>query len=131
MDPAGQKRRRGIHPQVSHALNAIPDWQAGFQRKLAKIKERKTLLTAHQIRCQGSPTRQVNLTDPDARQLNKSGKSTVGYSVQAAVDAKHHLIAPLHKTDTNGLYNNNRFSHDPAAIRTRASLVEHATILAV
>jgi hypothetical protein len=146
---------------------------AELQRKLAKIKERRILLTGYQTRCQDSPTGQVNLTDPDARQLHKSGKSTVGYNVQAAVDAKHHLIAtvevtqhandqnlldpiaqqakadldlptdaplrvladtgygsgpqhsaceahgtiafaPLHKTDTNGLYNNDRFIRDPA-----------------
>jgi len=146
---------------------------AELQRKLAKIKQRKALLTDYQTRCQDSPTGQVNLTDPDARQLRKRGKSTVGYNVQAAVDAKHHLIAtievtqeptdlhlldsiaqqtkqaldlpadaplkvladtgygsgpqhhacenhgtialaPLHKTDTNGLYNNDRFTHDSA-----------------
>lgn len=146
---------------------------AELRRKLAKIKERKALLTGYQTRCGDSPTGQVNLTDADARQLRKRGKSTVGYNVQAAVDAKHHLIAtvevtqdptdlhlldpisqqakadldlpadaplkvladtgygtgpphsaceahgtialaPLHKTDTNGLYNNDRFSHDPA-----------------
>jgi transposase len=146
---------------------------AELQRKLAKIKERKALLTDYQTRCQDSPTGQVNLTDPDARQLRKRGKSTVGYNVQAAVDAKHHLIAtievtqdandqnlldpiaqqakadlqlpadaplkvladtgygsgpqhhacedhgtialaPLHKTDTNGLYNNDRFTRDSA-----------------
>ncbi len=146
---------------------------AELHRKLAKIKQRKALLTDYQTRCQDSPTGQVNLTDPDARQLRKRGKSTVGYNVQAAVDAKHHLIAtievtqdandqnlldpiaqqakadlqlpadaplkvladtgygtgpqhhacedhgtialaPLHKTDTNGLYNNDRFTHDSA-----------------
>lgn len=146
---------------------------AELQRKLAKINDRKALLADYQTRCQDSPTGQVNLTDPDARQLRKRGKSTVGYNVQAAVDAKHHLIAtvevtqeptdlhlldpiaqqtkqalqlpadaplkvladtgygtgpqhlacedhgtialaPLHKTDTNGLYNNDRFTRDSA-----------------
>jgi transposase len=71
---------------------------AELQRKLAKIKQRKTLLTDHQTRCQDSPTGQVNLTDPDARQLRKRGKSTVGYNVQAAVDAKHHLITTVEVT---------------------------------
>ena len=38
--------------------------------------------------------RQVSLTDPDARSMATSGKGTgmVGYNVQAAVDAEHHLI---------------------------------------
>jgi len=41
-----------------------------------------------------APDRQVSLADPDARSMATSGKGTgiVGYNVQAAVDAKHHLI---------------------------------------
>ena len=41
-----------------------------------------------------SPDGQVSLTDPDARSMATSGRGTgmVGYNVQTAVDAKHHLI---------------------------------------
>src|SRR5262252_4638170 len=41
-----------------------------------------------------APDHQVSLTDPDARAMATNGKGTgvVGYNVQAAVDAKHHLI---------------------------------------
>ena len=41
-----------------------------------------------------APDQQVSLTDPDARSMATSGRGTgiVGYNVQAAVDAKHHLI---------------------------------------
>jgi len=37
---------------------------------------------------------QISLTDPDARSMATSGKGTgvVGYNVQIAVDAEHHLI---------------------------------------
>ena len=37
---------------------------------------------------------QVSLTDPDARSMATSGRGTgmVGYNVQTAVDAKHHMI---------------------------------------
>lgn len=40
------------------------------------------------------PDHQVSLTDPDARSMATSGRGTgiVGYNVQTAVDAKHHLI---------------------------------------
>ena len=40
------------------------------------------------------PGQQRSLTDPDARSMLQSGKSTglVGYNVQTAVDGKHHLI---------------------------------------
>ena len=42
-----------------------------------------------------SPDGQVSLTDSDARSMATSGRGTgvVGYNVQTAVDAKHHLIA--------------------------------------
>lgn len=69
-----------------------------LRRKLDKIKARKTVLEEHRASCAESPTGQVNLTDPDCRQLRKRGKSTVGYNVQAAVDAKHHLISPPSKS---------------------------------
>ena len=43
---------------------------------------------------EATPDRQVSLSDPDARSMTTSGKGTgiVGYNVQIAVDAKHHLI---------------------------------------
>ena len=41
-----------------------------------------------------APDQQISLTDPDARAMATSGKGTgiVGYNVQTAVDAEHHLI---------------------------------------
>jgi hypothetical protein len=43
---------------------------------------------------QDAPDQQVSLTDPDAGSMATSGKgtATVGYNVQIAVDAEHHLI---------------------------------------
>jgi hypothetical protein len=43
---------------------------------------------------QAAPDQQVSLTDPDARSMATSGRGSamVGDSVQAAVDAQHHLI---------------------------------------
>ena len=43
---------------------------------------------------EAAPDKQVSLTDPDARSMATSGKGTgiVGYNVQTAVDAEHHLI---------------------------------------
>jgi len=35
---------------------------------------------------------QISLTDPDARSMMTRGSGIVGYNVQTAVDAKHHLI---------------------------------------
>ena len=43
---------------------------------------------------EAAPDKQVSLIDPDARSMATSGKGTgiVGYNVQIAVDAEHHLI---------------------------------------
>jgi len=50
-----------------------------------------------------SPDQQVSLTDPDARSMATSarGSGVVGYNVQTAVDAKHHLIV-THEVTNQG-----------------------------
>ena len=55
------------------------------------MRKYKTL----EVAVHATPDKQISLTDPDARSMATSGKDTgmVGYNVQAAVDAKHHLIA--------------------------------------
>ena len=47
-----------------------------------------------QDRLRSEPDEQLSLTDPDARSMMSQAKGTglVGYNVQTAVDAKHHLI---------------------------------------
>ena len=39
-----------------------------------------------------APDKQISLTDPDARSMKTRGNGIVGYNVQTAVDAEHHLI---------------------------------------
>ena len=41
-----------------------------------------------------TPDQQISLTDPDARSMATSGRGSgvVGYNVQIAVEANHHLI---------------------------------------
>ena len=60
---------------------------AGLRRQVQSLKE-----MAQQV--QVAPDQQVSLTDPDARSMATSGRGTgvVGYNVQIAVDAEHHLI---------------------------------------
>jgi transposase len=62
--------------------------------KIAGLREQMQVLQAMRQRVEAAPDRQVSLTDPDARSMATSGKGTgiVGYNVQAAVDAEHHLI---------------------------------------
>src|SRR5437763_10324077 len=60
---------------------------AGLRRQMQALKE-----MAQQV--QAAPDQQVSLTDPDARSMATSGRGTgvVGYNVQIAGDAEHHLI---------------------------------------
>jgi hypothetical protein len=44
---------------------------------------------------------QISLTDPDSRPMMTRGSCIVGYNVQTAVDAKHHLIVK-HEVTNNG-----------------------------
>ena len=58
------------------------------------IKSRVRELDDIRVQMQASPDGQVALTDPDARWMASRGRDTpmVGYNVQTAVDAQHHLI---------------------------------------
>ena len=62
--------------------------------KIAALREQMQAFQALERRSHAAPDQQISLTDPDARAMATSGKGTgmVGYNVQAAVDAKHHLI---------------------------------------
>ena len=65
-----------------------------LREKIADLREQMQVLQARGRQVEAAPDRQVSLTDPDARSMATSGKGTgmVGYNVQAAVDAEHHLI---------------------------------------
>ena len=73
---------------VAEAKTArLKDKIDGLRRQMQSLKE-----MGKQV--ETSPDKQVSLTDPDARSMATSGKGTgiVGYNVQIAVDAEHHLI---------------------------------------
>ncbi|KQO56445.1 transposase [Methylobacterium sp. Leaf86] len=65
-----------------------------LKEKIAGLREQMQVLQARGRQVEAAPDRQISLTDPDARSMATSGKGTgmVGYNVQAAVDAEHHLI---------------------------------------
>jgi hypothetical protein len=67
---------------------------AQLQEKIAVLDQRMQHLKAIETLVQATPDKQISLTDPDARSMATSGKGTgiVGYNVQTAVDAHHHLI---------------------------------------
>ena len=65
-----------------------------LKEKIAALREQMQQFRAMAEVVRAAPDGQVSLTDPDARSMATSGKGTgiVGYNVQAAVDAQHHLI---------------------------------------
>lgn len=67
---------------------------ARITERLKALRARMRELQAMEKVVEAAPDRQVSLTDPDARAMATSGKGTglVGYNVQAAVDARHHLV---------------------------------------
>ncbi len=71
--------------------------------KIAALKEQMQRLKKLEGQMLRQPDKQISLTDPDARSMATSGRGSgmVGYNVQAAVDAKHHLIV-AHKVTNVG-----------------------------
>jgi hypothetical protein len=69
---------------------------------------------------QAAPDQQVPLTDPDARSMATSGRGTgmVGYNVQTAVDAEHHLIVAHEVTNVG---------HDRTQLAPMALKAQEAT----
>lgn len=63
-----------------------------LKEKVERLREQMRMLQA--MEAQVAADGQVSLTDPDARSMATSGRGSgiVGYNVQSAVDAEHHLI---------------------------------------
>jgi transposase len=65
-----------------------------LEDKIRMLKEEMERLKKLEVRMLATPDQQISLTDPDARSMATSGRGSgmVGYNVQTAVDAKHHMI---------------------------------------
>src|ERR1700730_797804 len=76
-----------------------------------ELRKVEMLATSHQ---------QISLTDPDARSMATSGRGSgvVGYNVQIAVEANHHLIV-MHEVTNDGT-DRSQLSH--VANETKAAL---------
>lgn len=73
-------------PAVAHVRSGR------LQDKIAALKEQMKALKEIEVQLNQTPDKQISLTDPDARSMKTRGTGIVGYNVQTAVDAKHHLI---------------------------------------
>ena len=98
-----KKRMEQVEASIEHYMAALDtaDRQEGelaqarsdrLKDKIAALREQMAGLKALEPMVYAAPDQQVSLTDPDARSMATSGSGTVGYNVQAVVDAKHHLI---------------------------------------
>ncbi len=65
-----------------------------LQDKIKTLREQMRRLDSIKEQLKRQPKPQLSLTDPDARSMISQAKGTgvVGYNVQTAVDAKHHLV---------------------------------------
>jgi len=63
-----------------------------LQDKIEVLKNQMRELKEVEVKLNETPDKQISLTDPDARSMKTRGNGIVGYNVQTAVDAKHHLI---------------------------------------
>jgi transposase len=88
--------------------------------KIVAVKAQMQRLKEIGRRLENAPDRQVSLTDPDARSMATSGRGTgiVGYNVQTAVDAKHHLIVAHEVTNVG---------HDRTQLASMAKQARGAT----
>jgi len=102
------------------ASAVLPTRVAHLKDKIAKVGEQMKALEAVGQRLQSMEDRQISLTDPDARSMATSGRGTgiVGYNVQTAVDAKHHIIVAHEVTNVG---------HDRDALAHMAKLARQAT----
>jgi hypothetical protein len=99
------KRQKQIEASIQRSLNALEtadrtqpaELEAKTSRlrdKIARLREQMRNLEQIKEQLKTEPDGQLSTTDPDARSMATSGKGSgmVGYNVQVAVDAKHHLI---------------------------------------
>lgn len=63
-----------------------------LQDKIAALKTQMQALREIEVQLNETPDKQISFTDPDARLMKTRGTGIVGYNVQTAVDATHHLI---------------------------------------
>ena len=71
-----------------------------LRQKIAQLQERRADYQALSQALEESGATQLSLTDPDSRAMSLGQGSTIGYNVQAAVDAKHSLLLDTEITNT-------------------------------
>jgi transposase len=73
-----------------------------LQDKIDALKQQMEQLKQIEVQMNASPDQQVSLSDPDARSMKNREGGIVGYNVQTAVEAQHHLIV-AHEVTNEGV----------------------------
>jgi len=100
-----------------------------LKEKIAALREQMADFQALEVEVHAAPGQQISLTDPDCRAMATNGKGTglVGYNVQVAVDAEHHLIVAHEVTNVG----HDRTQLEPMARQAREAMgCEELTALA-
>ncbi|GAB3666798.1 IS1182 family transposase [Ramlibacter alkalitolerans] len=126
-----QKRQQQIEESIQRYLAALDtadrtqpaELEAKTSRLSEKIEQlRKQMRVLDKVKEQlaSQPDGQLSMTDPDARSMATSGRGSgiVGYNVQVAVDAKHHLIVAHEVTNVG----HDRTSLSPIAQAAREAM---------
>jgi transposase len=74
-----------------------------LKEKIETLKQQMRRLERLKVEMLATADQQISLTDPDARSMATSGRGSgvVGYNVQIAVEANHHLIV-MHEVTNDG-----------------------------
>ncbi len=114
--------------QADREESSIADVKTvNLKDKIATLKQEMARLTALEVQMQAAPDKQISLTDPDARSMKSRGNGIVGYNVQTAVDAEHHLIV-AHEVTNKG---SDRSQLSPMAKQAREAMdTEELTVIA-
>ena len=133
-----QRRMEEIESSIQRYLTALDTAdrqepsvaQARTERledKIAALKVQMKVLQEIEVRLNDAPDKQLSLTDPDARSMKTRRTGIVGYNLQTAVDAKHHLIV-AHEVTNDGI---DRYQLSAMAQRARAAMgTEELTVIA-
>jgi hypothetical protein len=83
-----------------HEATMAKDKIHRLEDKITTLKTEMKRLKTLEVQMIQTPDQQISLTDPDARSMKTRGNGIVGYNVQTAVDAEHHLIVAHEVTNT-------------------------------
>jgi transposase len=112
-DAKMKRRMAQVNESIEHYLRAmdsadraepeVAELKKGrLQEKIEALKQQMEKLKDIDTQMRASPDQQVSLTDPDARSMKNREGGIVGYNVQVAVEAEHHLIV-AHEVTNDGL----------------------------